>query len=220
MCISAQASFTVAAGLVTVGAFALNKAQSAPMKVFAMTPLLFAAQQALEGIVWLSLGTTQSPIHTVSMYCFLLFAFCVWPLWIPYALYGIEKNPMRKKLLAFCGFVGALVAGVSLLALLLYGATATVAQGHIHYAMPVGGVFATSAFATLHMPLYLCATVLPLFIASTWRVWLIGTVIAVGYFVANTWYAVAFASLWCFIAAVASVLVYRVVTKHNEEVLL
>lgn len=221
MCISAQASFTVAAGLVTIGAFAINKAKSPAMKLLAFTPILFAMQQALEGIVWLSISSTPTanPLHTFSVYSFIMFAGCAWPMWIPGVLYAIEKDQMRKKMLFVCLLVGAIVASLTLISLLLFGATAS-AGDHIQYTIPLHGIFTSTFFSTLQTPLYLFATVLPLFVASTWRVWLIGFVITLGYFVANTFYAVAFASMWCFIAALASMLVYRVVTKRNEEVLL
>lgn len=222
MCISAQASFTVAAGLVTIGAFAINKAKSPMMRLFAATPLLFAVQQALEGIVWLTMSSTQTAnqLHTFSVYSFIMFAGCLWPLWIPGVLHTMEKDQTRKKLLFACWIIGDVVASLTLLSLFLYGASASVVNDHIQYTIPLRDIFTSTIFSTLQMPLYLFATVLPLFITSTWRVWLIGVVLTVGYFVANTFYAVTFASMWCFIAALASMLVYRVVTKKSEEVLL
>ncbi|KTD57119.1 hypothetical protein Lsai_1723 [Legionella sainthelensi] len=55
MCFSASASFTAAGVIAAVGICSLLKARTYPLFLFALTPLFFAVQQALEGIVWITL---------------------------------------------------------------------------------------------------------------------------------------------------------------------
>ncbi len=53
MCFSAQASFGASAVLGIMGIYALRKAKQQE-RFLAMVPLLFAIQQACEGIVWVT----------------------------------------------------------------------------------------------------------------------------------------------------------------------
>ncbi len=52
MCFSATASFTASGILAAVGLLSIAKARTLPMRIFASTPLLFAIQQASEGVLW------------------------------------------------------------------------------------------------------------------------------------------------------------------------
>ena len=57
MCFSAEVSFTAAGVLGALGAVCIGQASRLREKPLAAIPLLFAAQQALEGFIWLS------PLH-------------------------------------------------------------------------------------------------------------------------------------------------------------
>ena len=88
MCFSATASFVTAMGLTPVGIVSLTMARRLDAKRWqplALIPLLFATQQALEGVVWLLLDSpAPSPgLHLVSL-AYLGFAFALWPVWIPW----------------------------------------------------------------------------------------------------------------------------------------
>lgn len=82
MCFSAEASFTTAAVLTTIGFAGLKINFSRSQLFLAMIPLLFAIQQFFEGVLWLGLESTTFPI-TILMLAkkiFLIFAFLVWPI--------------------------------------------------------------------------------------------------------------------------------------------
>ena len=97
MCFSATASFTAGAILVTAGVLTLRHVQSKSTFPFACIPLLFGIQQIVEGIVWTSFG---SPIlHTVATYVFVMFSHVLWPSFVPFSIWLIEKDPIRKKIL-------------------------------------------------------------------------------------------------------------------------
>ncbi len=113
MCFSAVASFTSGAILVTAGAFTLSHVRSRASLPFAMIPLLFGIQQGIEGVVWLTFGS--EPLHTISTYMFMLFAYVFWPVYVPLTIWLIEKQRVRKKLLAGVAMIG-LAIGLYLLA--------------------------------------------------------------------------------------------------------
>src|ERR1700722_141614 len=109
MCFSAQTSFTAAAALSVVGIATLSKVRSNKIRPFAVIPFIFAIQQGLEGIVWVTLnaGDAISLLHKIGVYGFLFFADLFWPLWIPGSIYKLEENRLRKKLL-----LGTLIFGL------------------------------------------------------------------------------------------------------------
>src|ERR1041384_5110770 len=102
MCFSAKASFIAAGTLSIIGLLSISKAATNTKKLIplASTPLLFALQQASEGLVWIAL-TTGLPSHfyKIGMYNFVFFAGTWWPLWIPIVLYVLENDSVKKNLL-------------------------------------------------------------------------------------------------------------------------
>jgi hypothetical protein len=87
MCFSATASFAVAVALACVGAASMARNPSPRGRMLAAIPLVFAAQQATEGIVWLTVsGSAHVSLQPLAVDAFLAFALIVWPLWFPGAL--------------------------------------------------------------------------------------------------------------------------------------
>ena len=55
--------------------------------MFASIPLVFAAQQATEGVVWLTIdGSAHATVHRLAVFAFLGLALVVWPIWLPLSL--------------------------------------------------------------------------------------------------------------------------------------
>jgi hypothetical protein len=59
MCFSAGASVGASAVLAGVGVAAIKNSGKSPQRLFAVTPLLFAVQQFVEGFIWLSLINSE-----------------------------------------------------------------------------------------------------------------------------------------------------------------
>src|SRR6187402_1838956 len=98
MCFSATASFGAAAVLGVVGGVAVTKAKTSPQKTFAAIPLIFAVQQLSEGLLWLSLkNDSLASSQSLLTYIFLFFAMAIWPFWIPFSVWLMEKDLKRKK---------------------------------------------------------------------------------------------------------------------------
>lgn len=209
MCFSAQASFIASVLLSGLGFISYKAAQSREHKLLALTPLLFGIQQGLEGLVWLMLPTV-SLLARLPMYAYLLFAYCFWPVWVPWVMSLIEKNLVRRIAVYATLAVGALVSLFFVKSLLLYGAQAQIAHHHIAYSLNEPLSFFMAAFLSV---LYLIATVLPFFLATDPLFWLIGGLLALSYLVSFLFYYHAIGSVWCFFGAVISSLIVLIVYK-------
>lgn len=219
MCFSTSASFTAAGVISFVGVLSLLKARTPKIWMLAITPIFFGIQQAFEGIVWLT-ATENSLgfLHKFGIYGFISLATLFWPVWLPLSLYRLETNPTSKKLLKITLGLGIFFALFSLLTTILYGRTAEIIDHHIVYP------FLTSPFHSdkwllieqielVMTVIYALATIGSLFISSIKRIWIIGVIVALGFIVSQISYSLAFGSVWCFFAALASVFVYFIVDK-------
>ena len=81
MCFSASASFIASGGLAALGGVSFVSAKKKD-KVLAVIPIMFSIQQFCEGIQWLYLNSGSS--SPVFGYLFLLFAFILWPIYVPF----------------------------------------------------------------------------------------------------------------------------------------
>jgi len=97
MCFSATASFTAGVILTVTGVYTLRQVKSKSILPFASIPLLFGIQQIIEGIVWMSFN--EPVLHGIATYLFVLFAYVLWPTFVPVSIWLIEENPIRKKIL-------------------------------------------------------------------------------------------------------------------------
>lgn len=220
MCFSAEASFTSAAILGTIGALTMKEAYPKKMGYFAVIPLVFALQQFLEGIVWwtMSLENNYSLLHDISTQGFLLIAGVFWPLWIPCVLYRIESSLFRKKVLSICIAFGTISALAAVISMLLLGNEAQVVTHHLAYPIPLksrtGDVYSLSQIGySFILMLYVFATIGASFVSSIQYMWVFGVLALMGFIVAQILYAFAFGSVWCFFAALISMICYIIVKK-------
>jgi hypothetical protein len=200
MCFSATASFTAGAFLLGTGAMSLSLARSKPERFYAAIPLLFAVQQLTEGTVWLSFGWGLPWVTVVGAQVFSFFSHVLWPVYVPVAAWLLEPRPQRRRVLGvICA--GGIAVGIWL----LYSMFATPIQaipvgGHIEYASP-------HFFAAASMSMYLAATTVSLLVSSQRWVKVFGGLALVSFIAAYAFYARWFISVWCFFAAIVSVVV-------------
>ena len=212
MCFSATASFSASIGLTLLGALSIKKAKTRSMRLFASTPLLFAVQQAAEGVVWLTATHTSSCLLVSSTYAFLFFAFIFWPLWMPLVARTLEQNPQRKSLMNISVLAGCSVAAYSLWYIIYNSISAQIQHNHIAY-ISSGPTFAYYPMTVL----YLLATVAPLFLSSVKHMWILGIGISVSYIVTVLQYTHNITSVWCFFAALLSGCVLYIVHVNNNK---
>jgi hypothetical protein len=199
MCFSASASFITAGITGTIGVVALTRIKGPREVPFAATPLLFALQQGIEGLLWLSLP--QAPDCSLSVPLtdlYLFFAEAFWPLYAPIAVWLIEPNASRRHLMVACMGVGAGVGAYLLWRILGHPHFATISGGHIVYVTAHGHSDVVGAA-------YLTATGLPLFLSSQRSLVVLGAIVLAGLVAAYAFYWEFFISVWCYFAAAASV---------------
>ena len=203
MCFSAAGSFALSGVLAGVGTVAVARNTSKPHRPLAAIPLLFAAQQAAEGIVWSTFPPSDHDVaHAVATVAFLVVAMVIWPVWVPWSLRQTERRPGRRRVLSSLLALGVLVAMGSTLMMMRSPPVAAVAGHSIRYELMAVG---NSAVAILLLVSYLVPTIAP-FLVSTMR-----TARAIGVTLMASLIATllverdALTSVWCFFAAVLSI---------------
>ncbi len=170
-----------------------------------VVPLFFAAQQAAEGIIWLTIGMPQHEmLESAAVYTFLAFALVIWPTWAPLALRSMEPSAERRRVLGWTAAIGALVS-VSAAFLLARTQPAARLDGH-----SITYQFGGGAGVTRHLILlaaYVVPTLVPFFVSTVRWAKIIGGALIVSIAVAVVVRHEALTSVWCFFAAVVSVLV-------------
>jgi len=228
MCFSASASFVVATTLASVGALSLVKARTKSLTMAAFTPILLAIQQACEGLVWLRInsGDFTSTWFKIGVYGFQFFAGVVWPLWIPLTLYFIEHRTKNKKFLGLCTIIGSVICIIILAALWQSPASVQVVDHHLRYPLfttqlkfllPSLAEWETNAICYLGLTLYTIVVVGSCFISTFPGVRILGILFALGFIMSMLGYQLAFASVWCFFAAISSITIYGIITYHNRQ---
>lgn len=225
MCFSAKASFAAAGALSIIGFASLKQVRRKKIIPFAITPLFFALQQASEGFVWITLnnGDTTRMFHMMSVYSFLFFAAMFWPTWVPFSLYIAEEVNAKKRRLFIVLCCGIIVSLFFLYYWILPITHAVVINHHISYPItdyPFGITNKMCGEIVSHFLcfLYGATTVIPFFISSIPSIKLLGFTLAIGGLIAYIFYLVAFPSVWCFFAALCSILIYGIVHSYEKKV--
>lgn len=217
MCFSAGASFGASVALAGTGIAAIKKAGSGPQCLFAAIPLIFAVQQLAEGFVWLAfMHTNYAAWQSPSVYVYVIFAYTVWPVWVPLSILLSETSEKRKKILRVLLITGAVVSAYIICCLLLYPVHAVVYNHHIIYTFDYSPM--TSSLGTLRDGFYFIATLLAAFISTRKRIWVFGIVLIASYLVSKIFFEDAVVSVWCYFAAALSVVILFLV-KRQQTVL-
>lgn len=215
MCFSATASFGAGIFLAAVGVSTLKKVRDPSAIYFASIPLIFSFQQLSEGFLWLSLSyPNYASLEAISTYTFLFFAHILWPLWIPFALFKLEKNQKSKKHLQFSLGMGVIVSFYLAYCLIVYEVDAKIIGYHISYILKYP--ISINNYEDL---LYSIATIAPCFISTIKRMWILGVVITVSYAITQLFYADYVISVWCFFAAIISAIVTLIMPKLQDKVI-
>lgn len=199
MCFSAQASFGASALLGLIGLYSLRKAHKDEQSL-ATVPLLFALQQACEGIVWSTYTNPEfAALTNAATYAFCFFAFFIWPVWIPFTALCLEKIHKRKQFLWSLLFLGSAVSGGLMFFVIRYGIGLEISCSHIKY-----GLTLPENLNTAGVIVYCLATITPFFISSKRWMPLFGVLAAASVSISSYFYTTYFISVWCFFAALLS----------------
>jgi hypothetical protein len=214
LCFSAEASFAAAILLGVLGYATLSETKDRRELLLACVPLLFAAQQFSEGILWISLTTGHYPsvVADSAKWIFLVFAFVNWPIWLPASLLWIEREPVRKYIILASLFLGIAFVALNLSLAIGEPVTVGIVDSSIQYS-----AYDTSSFvifATLRV-LYILAVLIPAFTSSYRLMWVFGLIVASTFILAEYFYHAVFTSVWCFFAAVTSASLFVILRKNR-----
>lgn len=213
MCFSAGASFAGAALLSSIGAVTVKKADAPSQKLFAGIPLFFAFQQGAEGIVWLTLRSGEYyTLQMAATYIFLFMALIIWPVMMPLSVIRMEENKRRKNIMKAVLCLGILLAAYYAFCLGSFRVTPKINGFHIQYIGDFPQSFGNAAFGA-----YVIATISPLFTSSVRRMHLFGILVLFSCIVTGIFYKEYLTSVWCFFAALISVVVYVIIRESHEE---
>ena len=201
MCFSASASFVAAASLSGIGLVSVRRTTRPAEAPFALIPLLFGVQQLSEGVLWLSFRY-EAPLLTDSMtYVYSFFSHTFWPIYVPIAFALLEPVRWRRRSFGLFQALGLAVGVYLLYNISRLPVTAEVIDRHIVYVSPHFYIFAV-------MVLYFTATCASAILSSYPLVKVFGALAFFSALAAYHFAASAFVSVWCFFAAVLSLLIY------------
>lgn len=201
MCFSAAASFTASGVLAVSGAASIREAYGKPnLLPFAGVPFLFAIQQAVEGMIWLSL-TSVIPTSPYLTKIYLFFAGAFWPIFIPLAIYFLEPRPARKKILMVLFVLGSLVGGYGIYYIVANNPAAEIANESIRY-------YPTPLYTDVIGYLYAFVVVMSFLVSSRKYVPQLGILVLISLIFTMLYMAENVVSVWCFFAALISALIY------------
>ncbi len=173
----------------------------------ALMPVLFGLQQAMEGRIWLALeaGSAQAGLRPLAL-GYLLFAFFLWPSWLPWVALTLSRGqlrPWRLILLRALSLCGVLFGLALWLPLVLEPTRLSVAiQGHsiaYHARLLLSG-----DAGNLGRALYLLLILLPLLLLPSPRLWLFAFGLLAAGLLADGVAHHAFTSVWCYFSALLS----------------
>lgn len=214
MCFSAGGSFAASGVLAGIGFVAFARNESTRHRMYAAVPLLFAAQQAAEGIVWLTIDQSgQRVLQQLAVTAFLGFALVIWPLWMPVSLLRVEHDPLRRRILAALSVAGLLVAICAAVVLVRWNPQAQVAGHSILYAYTPGS---TAIRPMAFLSVYLVPVVLPFFVSSASLARTTGAALVISLVAAVVVQQNALTSVWCFFAAILSGLILAAILLEKR----
>jgi hypothetical protein len=210
MCFSATASFIAGGVLSAVGVVTIKKAEKKSEIPFASIPLLFGIQQIIEGIIWLTFHYHAPGLNVVMTFVYSLFSHVLWPIFIPFAILLLETVHWRKKLLVIFWVAGAAVSFYLLYFLIKFPITSHVESMHISYMSPHFYIYTVMGF-------YVAATCISSMFSSHKLINVFGVTTLAVFIMTYFFYKLFLVSVWCFFAAILSVIIYAYFKNKTAE---
>ena len=175
-------------------------------KILAAIPILFAIQQFSEGIQWIYLNSGSYSL--IAGYLFLFFAFIFWPIYVPATVYLLDKK--ERKILGWFLTLGILVSIYFLVVL----TRESLIISKINYCISYDYNFTLKNFI---VPAYLLVIVGSLCISSIRILRWFGIIAGFLGLISWLFFELAFTSVWCFFAAIVSVMFF-IYIKYKRKV--
>ena len=166
-----------------------------------MIPLLFGIQQLTEGVIWLTFRHDAPVLQQTMTYLYSGFSHVLWPMYVPFAMGLLEAVRWRRRAIFAFEAAGLAVGFYLLYFIVTQPVVAKVLGRHIVYVSP-------HFYAIPSIVLYVAATCVSCFFSSHGFVRLFGVLAFLSFIAAYLVHDRALVSIWCFFAAVLSLLIY------------
>jgi hypothetical protein len=202
MCYSPEADMVAGVVIGAIGIDTLAHARNdRSLVALAALPAVFATHQAIEAVTWWGLqGRVPADVGSFATTAYLVIAFSLVPILVPYAIWRTEPVRRRRSWMAWFVVLGVAVAAMLTVALATGPHSASIGGRFISYhtSTPMGDLVAV---------FYVFAICTPLILSSHRRLVVLGALnIPV---VIGLWLLLAegFISLWCVWAAATSIVI-------------
>jgi hypothetical protein len=200
MCFSENADLVAGAVLTPIGIAALREVRCWREVPFASLPMLFALHQFTEAFVWAAdHGHVSAHVGHVAAVAYVIFALPVLPTLLPVSVLLLEPRRVRLRVAPFV-VIGLVVTTYLSIAMATHGVSVTVHEHSLGY-----GTGLTNGY--FWAVLYVVAVVGPSILSGYRSIVAFGVFNLVGLIVVAALYVEAFASFWCILAGITSVLV-------------
>lgn len=199
MCFSATASFAAGAALSAAGGVTVSRSEGKAELPLALVPLLFGIQQITEGFLWVGINRSLAGLQTWTTYIFSMFSHVFWPMFVPFAILLVEPSQRRRRALRVFVAMGVSVGAYLFFFIMRYPVTSRVEGRSIFYDSPhffIVGVLVTYFLATCASGLFSSHRIVNVFGVSAFGLAVAAYLVSVKTFV----------SVWCFFAAILSLL--------------
>jgi hypothetical protein len=140
-------------------------------------------------------------LNTIATYSFVFFSHIFWPVFVPIAIYLVEPKQSRRRLIMICASIGAIVSLYAIFLVAIFPLTSTIVHESIRYSISN----LTSPFFAVFYVIATCGSCL---LSSQQLIKILGMAILVSLMITYHFYTVTLASVWCFFAAILSLLIY------------
>jgi hypothetical protein len=217
MCFSAPASFSASGIIGVIGGRTIAKSNPGD-KYLAIIPILFAVQQCVEGIIWLGFSIPQFEAYrNIATTLFLIFAWAIWPAYLPFAIASVEKDERRASILKSLRIPGVIAGIGAIFPIFLSNPTPQIIDFHIDYTTQ--NELYNQYVIQSYNAMYLLCTVVPMFISSRKGMTEYGLANIFGLIIAGIFYESSVPSTWCFFSALFSIMIYRIITQGSQSTL-
>lgn len=198
--------------LIPTGLYACKLAQEKATHYLplAFIPCAFGIQQSFEGVEWIGLVNHHTSLIRPAALGFLFFSHWFWLAWVAVAIYCLEDRTWAKQLLLAIAVLG-LLFGVSLYGPFMFvpnSFSPAVTEGSIDYQTQL--IYDRWFPRDVSRFIYLLIVVGPFWLSQSGQLRLFGGLVALSLIATYAFYSYAFASVWCFFAAVLSLYIVYV----------
>jgi hypothetical protein len=200
VCFSENADIVAGALLTPIGIASLREVRCWREVPFASLPMLFALHQFTEAFVWsASMGGVSHHVGRIAAIVYVAYALPVLPTLLPVSVLLLEPRKVRLRVAPFV-VIGLIVSSYLAIAMIRNPITVTAHAHSLEYGVGLSYGYVWAVF-------YVIAVVGPSILSGYRSIVAFGTFNLVGLVVVAIIYIDAFASFWCILAGISSVLV-------------